>query len=56
MKLLLQIILQKQRLEIFSKKKKLIIIKNKNLLIDKKQDIKSINGGYVFQDKNLTKN
>ncbi len=45
----------KAALEIFRKKKKLIIIKNKNLLIDKKQDIKSINGGYVFQDKNLTK-
>ncbi len=45
----------KPALKIFSKKKKLIIIKIKNLLIDKKQDIKSINGGYIFQDKNLTK-
>ena len=45
----------KPALKIFSKKKKLIIIKSKNLLIDKKLDIKSINGGYVFQDKNLTK-
>ena len=45
----------KPALKIFSKKKKLIIIKIKNLLIDKKQDIKSINDGYVFQDKNLTK-
>jgi len=45
----------KPALKIFSKKKNLIIIKSKNLLIDKKLDIKSINGGYVFQDKNLTK-
>ena len=42
-------------LKIFSKKKNLIIIKSKNLLIDKKLDIKSINDGYIFQDKNLTK-
>ena len=45
----------KPALKIFSKKKKLIIIKRKNLLIDKKQDIKSINAGYIFQDKNLSK-
>ena len=45
----------KKALEIFKKKKKLIIVKIQNLLIDKKQDIKSINGGYLFQDKNLTK-
>jgi phosphoribosylaminoimidazolecarboxamide formyltransferase/IMP cyclohydrolase len=45
----------KLALKIFSKKKNLIIIKRKNLLIDKKQDIKSVNDGYVFQDKNLTK-
>ena len=45
----------KPALKIFSKKKNLIIIKSKNLLIDKKLDIKSINDGYVFQDKNLTK-
>jgi phosphoribosylaminoimidazolecarboxamide formyltransferase/IMP cyclohydrolase len=45
----------KPALKIFHKKKNLIIIQSKNLLIDKKQDIKSINDGYVFQDKNLTK-
>ena len=45
----------KEALEILRKKEKLIIIKNNNLLIDNKQDIKSVNGGYVFQDKNLTK-
>ena len=45
----------KPALKIFSKKKNLIIIKSKNLFIDKKLDIKSINDGYVFQDKNLTK-
>ena len=27
----------------------------KDLLNDKKQDIKSINGGYLFQEKNLIK-
>ena len=45
----------KAALEIFRKNKKLIIIKNEKLLNEKKQDIKSINGGYIFQEKNLNK-
>ena len=42
----------KESLKIFSNKKNLILIRSKNIKIDNKMDIRSITGGYLFQNKN----
>ena len=45
----------KDALLILNKKKNLILIATNNLLIEQKKEIKTINGGYVIQDKNIVK-
>ena len=45
----------KKSRNIFSKKKQLILIESKNFLNHDKQEIKSINGGYLIQEKNNIK-
>lgn len=45
----------KDSLEILSKKKNLILIETKNLLQDNKDDVKSVIGGYLTQEKNTHK-
>ena len=42
----------KKILEIFNKKKRLILIECYKIKRDKKTEIKSINGGYLIQEKN----
>ena len=46
---------QKKAYNIIKKKRKLILIETKNIQYDSKQDIKSINGGYLIQEKNNIK-
>ena len=41
--------------EILQQKKNLILIDTKKIKIDNKQDIQSVNGGYLVQDKNMKK-
>ena len=43
----------KDSMEVFRKKKKLVLIQTKLLKQEKKTEIKSINGAYLFQEKNL---
>ena len=45
----------KKALEVFKKKKRLILIKFNKSRLDQMYEIKSINGGYLKQEKNLTK-
>ena len=45
----------KKSRDIFTKKKQLILIETRNMLNYDKQEIKSINGGYLIQEKNNIK-
>ena len=45
----------KDSLEVFARKKKTILIITKNIKINKKNEIKSINNGFLVQEKNLIK-
>ena len=42
----------KESLKVFNNKKNLILIKSKNIRIDNKMDVRSISGGYLFQNRN----
>ena len=46
---------QKKAYNVLAKKRKLILIETKNIQYENKKDIKSINGGYLIQEKNNIK-